>query len=132
MAGAVVDASAIVALLLGTGAGERVSTVLEGAWAAAPAHVDAEVLSALGRLVRDEEVPEGMIEPALERLSEAPIDRFPLPPLLVEAWGLRRNIALRDALYLVLARMLNATLVTVDARLSRAPGLGIPILLAGG
>ncbi len=49
---AVVDASATVELLLGSPAGRRVGRSLRGKTLAAPGHLDAEVLSALGRMAR--------------------------------------------------------------------------------
>ena len=48
----VLDASAAVELLLRTPAGSRAQAALRGQQVAVPAHFDAEVFSALGRLVR--------------------------------------------------------------------------------
>ena len=64
-------------------------------------------------------------------LARAPVRRFPLPPLLLGAWALRANVALRDALYVALARRLGATLVTGDARLARAPEMGVAVTGVG-
>ncbi|MFP3941240.1 MAG: type II toxin-antitoxin system VapC family toxin [Thermoanaerobaculia bacterium] len=128
---AVLDASAAVELLLGTGAGARADRALRGETVAAPAHVDAEVLSALARLFREGAVAQERVERSVAALARAPVRRFPLPPLLVEAWALRANLALRDALYVALARRLGAALVTADARLARAPELGIAVTVVG-
>lgn len=125
----VLDASAAVELLLRTPAGERVAEALTGPALAAPAHIDGEVLSALGRLVRAGEVDEGDVPPMLDALARAPLVRYPLAALLVVAWELRENLTLRDALYVALARRLGATLLTADARLARAPRLGCPLLV---
>lgn len=132
MAIVVADASAIVELLLSTPAGAQVSELLEGNTPVAPAHIDAEALSALARMVRASALEARFVPDALGRLARSPIRRLPLPPLLGEAWELRANVTPADALYVVCARRLRAQLVTADARLSRAPRLGIPILLAGG
>jgi len=102
---------------------------LNGSAAAAPAHLDAEVLSALGRLSRAGEVEADDVPPMLTVLARIPLLRYPLPPLLAAAWRLRANLALRDALYVLLARRLDATLITADARLGRAPALGCALLL---
>jgi predicted nucleic acid-binding protein len=123
----VLDASAAVELLLGSRTGRHVDRSLRGKTVAAPAHLDAEVLSALGRLARDGSVPEDRVAATLTELARAPVARFPVPPLLAEAWGLRANLSLRDALYVALARRLEATLITADARLARAPDLGTPL-----
>lgn len=125
----VLDASAAVELLLKTRAGRRARQALSGEIVAAPAHLDAEVLSALVRLVRGGTIEEALVPPALRALARAPIERVPIAPLLAGAWSLRANVSSRDALYVVLARRLDAALVTADARLSRAPGLEIGLVL---
>lgn len=125
----VVDASALVELLLNTSLGRRVAAELRGHSLTAPGHVDAEVLSALGRLTRAREVTPSRAERALGELERAPIHRYPVHLLLVRAWGLRHATSLRDAIYVSLARSLDATLVTTDGALSRAPGLGISLTL---
>lgn len=94
-----------------------------------PAHFDAEVFSALGRLVRGGNLTESLMEPILGELARAPFARCTLQPLLTTAWGLRHNLSLRDALYVALARGLGALLVTADARLAKAPGLGVAVTL---
>jgi len=94
-----------------------------------PAHFDAEVFSALGRLVRGRELAEGSVEPILSELARAPFVRYTLQPLLAAAWGLRHNLALRDALYVALARRLKSILVTADGRLAQAPALGVAVVL---
>lgn len=131
MAVAVLDASAAVELLLGTAVGRRTDQALRGETIAAPAHFDAEVLSALGRLSREGEAGEERVELSLGALARAPVRRFPVAPLLLAAWSLRANVALRDALYVALARRLDAVLVTADARLARAPELGVAVTVVG-
>lgn len=123
----VVDASAAVELLRRTPAGRQVGQGLRASTPAAPAHFDAEVFSALGRLARDGEMSNSLVAPALVHLARAPIRRLPVPPLLEEAWSLRDNVSQRDALYVVLARRLEASLLTADARLARVPRLGVPV-----
>jgi predicted nucleic acid-binding protein len=123
----VIDASAAVELLLRTPAGSRAQAALRGHRVLVPAHFDAEVFSALGRLVRAGDLSAELVDPILTELARAPFVRYTLQPLLVAAWGLRHNLALRDALYVALARRLGALLVTGDARLAKAPRLGIEV-----
>jgi predicted nucleic acid-binding protein len=125
----VLDASAAVELLLRTPAGAQAEALLRGNQAVVPAHFDAEVFSALGRLTRGGDLAESLVEPILDELARAPFIRYALQPLLTAAWGLRHNLALRDALYIALARRLRAPLVTADARLARAPALGVNVAL---
>lgn len=127
----VVDASALVELLLNTPLGKRVGAALRGGSLAAPAHVDAEVFSALGRLARAGHVEEHGVGRVLGQLARAPIARYAIAPLLDEAWKLRHNVAQRDALYVVTARRLGAPLVTTDGRLAGAPRLGVTVTVLG-
>lgn len=129
MPSVVLDASAAVELLLRTPAGRRAESALRGSRVVVPAHFDAEVFSALGRLVRSGDIEEGLMEPILHELARAPFTRYALRPLLAASWSLRHNLALRDALYVALARRLEAPLVTADARLAQAPHLGVEVIL---
>jgi predicted nucleic acid-binding protein len=129
MPSVVLDASAAIELVLRTQAGKRAAAALRWSRVVVPAHFDAEVLSALGRLTRAGELAEKWVEPILAALARAPFVRFTLQPLLTAAWALRRSLALRDALYIALARRLDALLVTADARLARAPDLGVAVSL---
>ena len=125
----VVDASALVELVLNTERGSRVADALRDAALAVPAHADAEVLSAVGRLVRAREVSAARAQRAFGSLAQAPMHRHAVHPLLDAAWGLRKMVALRDAIYVALAQRLSAPLVTTDAALSRAPALDVTLTL---
>lgn len=115
---AVVDAATVVDLICDFPAAEAFRGALASADAvAAPAHLDAEVLSALGRLQRA-----GQLTRAGERvdaLATFGAMRWPLQPLLSPAWALVDRIAVRDALYVALAVSLDAVLITSDGRLRR-------------
>jgi predicted nucleic acid-binding protein len=123
----VLDASAVLEILSPGGAGDRARVEIRGNRLAAPAHLDAEVLSALARRNRAGDLSEGQVEAAIRSLAQAPIRRYPLQGLLFEAWSMRHNVAIRDALYIALTRRLAARLLTADFRLSRAPRLGISV-----
>jgi predicted nucleic acid-binding protein len=116
----VVDASVVVEVLRRSELGDGVATTMRGAALAAPAHLDAEVLSALGRLARAGDAEPAMVGHALDRLVRLPVERYPIAPLVQRAWSLRDNIALRDGLYVACAETLGATLLTLDARLDRS------------
>jgi predicted nucleic acid-binding protein len=45
--------------------------------------------------------------------------------MLADAWSKRTNLTIADALYVVLAEHLDATLVTTDINLSNAPTLRV-------
>ncbi len=120
----VVDASAITELLLATTAGARVAERLhrDRGQVHAPDLVDIEVLSALRRLEQRRDVPEHRADEAVRDLSILRIIRHRLGALVDRAWELRHNCTVQDAMYLALAEGLDATVVTCDARLGRAPG----------
>jgi len=87
----------------------------------APAHLDAEVLSALGRLHRAGELAADAVATAVTELAAAPIRRHRLAKLLAGAWEARDQLRLVDALYIELAASLGPLpLLTTDARRSRA------------
>lgn len=116
----VVDASAMVDYLVGTDVGRHVESRLKGSEAHVPAHFDAEVLSALGRLHRAGRLTAAQVEERVELTSAAPMQRHHLAPLLYGAWLRRHNLRLVDALYVELATALDATLITTDSGLASA------------
>jgi len=119
----VVDASALVDVLVGTARAAAVRERLQGAVWHAPAHLDAEVLSALGRLSRAGHLQQAEVDERLALLASMPLHRQLLPPLLPGAWARRIDLRLVDALYVELAAQLQAPLVTTDQRLARATPL---------
>lgn len=116
----VVDASAMVDLLVGSQLAASIRDRLRGHELHAPAHFDAEVLSALGRLHRAGQATARQVIARIGQLSRAPIHRHELPALLAGAWSRRDNVRLVDALYVELAAQLDGQLITTDARLAAA------------
>jgi predicted nucleic acid-binding protein len=116
----VVDASAILEVLLGTPAGLR---VMERLFAPAetlyaPHLLDLEVVQVLRRYAFAGELSSTRGLEALEDLAEFPITRYPHDLLLPRIWELRRNLTAYDAAYVALAEALAAPLVTRDAALA--------------
>jgi predicted nucleic acid-binding protein len=116
----VIDASVIVDILAGTARSRAARTRIANAALHAPAHLDAEVLSALARLERTGVRTTVDVHNALGRLTALPVERYPITGLLAGAWTRRDNIRMADALYVELATQLELTLVTNDDRLVRA------------
>jgi len=127
VAHAVVDASVVVDLLVAHPRAAAVRAALEGIDGVAPTLLDAEVLHAITRYVRRGEMSDERAQQTLRLLIDADIDRFPIAPLVVDAWALRHNVSSYDAFYIALARSLECPLVTCDRALARAPGLGITV-----
>ena len=115
----VLDASALVEALLATPTGRAVTTRLRGCELHAPAHLDAEVLSALGRLQRAGALGPRDVATRLRHLETAPIQRHPLRPLLAGAWRRRATTQLLDGIDIELADQLDGIpLVTTDRGLA--------------
>jgi len=117
----VADASALVDLLLDNELGGPVRHRLAGQVLHAPAHLDAEVCSALGRLHRAGDIEAASVEHMLMALTAAPIQRHPVASLLLGAWARRHELRLADALYVELAAARALPLVTTDRRLRAVP-----------
>ena len=90
-----------------------------------PEHYFAEVAAVLRRQALLRHYTEARIELALDRLRSAPMRRVSLVPLLQEAWDLRHNMTIADALYVVVAQHLDAPLVTTDFKLAATPQLSV-------
>lgn len=126
----VTDASVVVDLL-GRFAAERIESVLfeVGTRLVAPELLDIEVLHTLRRLEALGSVPDHRRAGLLDEFRALRIRRFRHAVLWDDIWQLRENLTAYDACYVALARQLEATLVTRDERLARAPNLGIEIEL---
>jgi predicted nucleic acid-binding protein len=59
---------------------------------------------------------------ALADLADLPLRRYPHDFLLPRVWDLRNNLTAYDAMYVALAEVLDAPLVTRDRRLAASPG----------
>lgn len=122
----VLDASAGVELALQTPIGRRLQARLPAevdTWV--PEHYFVECLAVLRRDEINVRYPAARVASAVERIVEGPLRRVSLRPLLREAWRLRGNLTVADALYVVVAQHLDCELVTVDQRLANAPGLPV-------
>ena len=117
----VVDASVLAPALADDGDdGDRVRRRVRGERLIAPELVDLEVVSVLRRAARDGRLDGRRSAQALDDLEALPLRRVPHLPLLPRIWELRENLTAYDAAYVALAEALGATLLTSDARLSRA------------
>ena len=120
----VLDASAVIDLLVRSDDGERIRRRLADdtdTTLITVAHLDAEVFSGLARLHRAGELAADEVEELLRRLARLDVRRLPIGGALLDAaWRMRDSIAARDALYVAAARDLDCGLLTTDQRLARA------------
>jgi predicted nucleic acid-binding protein len=120
----VVDASAALAGLLNDGPARR---SLSTEHLHVPHLIDAEVANVLRRLARAGEMSAPAGWAALDAWRRLGATRYAIRALLDRIWQLRDNLSAYDASYVALAETLGCSLLTADARLSRAPGLRCPV-----
>jgi predicted nucleic acid-binding protein len=128
----VLDASALVELLLGTEPGRTIAARIADPRLGlhAPHLADVEVAQALRRYVREGLLEAPAAAAALAELRALDLERHSHEPLLERVWALRDNVTAYDAVYVALAEALDAPLLTCDGRLARAPGLRARVELA--
>jgi predicted nucleic acid-binding protein len=120
----VCDASALVALLLDSGAdGHWASEALAGARFAAPELLPFEAANIIRRHALAGAVSADQAAQAHADLIDLAIECWPYALVAGRAWELRANLSSYDASYAAVAELLGADLVTLDRRIARAPGV---------
>ena len=120
----VVDASALLELLLRTAAAPAVEARLfgPGETVHAPHLIDIEVAHVVRRYAAAGDIDDDRGREAVADLADFPLHRYPHDLLLPRLWELRHNLTAYDAAYVVLAEALDAPLLTCDRRLAAATG----------
>jgi predicted nucleic acid-binding protein len=120
----VVDASALLELLLNTRAAARIAERLfdSDETLCAPHLIDLEIAQVLRRYAASGALTADRGAQALQDFTDFPLVRYPHDLLLPRVWELRHNLTAYDAAYVALAEALEAPLVTRDAALASAGG----------
>ena len=120
----VLDASAAIEWLFQTPTGVKIDRRILSASESlhAPHLLDVEVVQVLRRYVRDRLITARRGEEALEDLGDLPLTRYPHDFLTARVWELRGTLTAYDAVYVALAELLGAPLLTCDGRIASAPG----------
>jgi predicted nucleic acid-binding protein len=120
----VVDASAIIEVLLNTATGDVLRSYLfaTGETLHVPHLMDVEVLQVLGRYSISKTLDRKRAGEAFDDYAAIPLTRYPHSVLLPRVWELRHNLTAYDAVYVALAEALDATLVTCDRGLGAVAG----------
>lgn len=120
----VLDASAILEVLLRTGAAAQVEHRIfaRGQSLHAPHLIDVEVAQVLRRYASRQELSPERGRQALADLADFSIERYPHDVLLPRIWELQHNMTAYDAAYVALAEAIGAPLLTCDESLATSPG----------
>lgn len=127
----VVDASAVIELLLRTDRGEKVATyaLAPDERMHAPHLLDLEIGQVLRRLVQMREITAARGREALADFADLLIERSPHHPFLARIWELRDSLTAYDAAYVALAEGLGRALLTCDSKLAHSHGHRARIVL---
>ena len=118
------DASAVVLALGDDGpAGDVARERLSGERIIAPELLDVEVTAAWRRHEAAGRLDSRRAALARSDLRDLPVQRVSHRLLMERCWELRANVTVYDAVYVALAELLDAPLVTADRKLANAPGL---------
>lgn len=93
----------------------------------APSLLDYEVASALRGHALGGKLTDEQVDDAIDDFSALTIERYPLSLMIRDVLDLMHDFTVYDAAYVVLAKALNAPLVTADAKLSGARRLGVDL-----
>lgn len=119
----VVDASAVVAALVDSGpVGTWALEHLGDAHLIAPHCMPGEVANVLRRSASSGLLSDEIASLAHADLLDLRLDLYPYAALATRAWALRGDVTIHDAWYVALAEAVDAPLLTVDHRLTRAGG----------
>ena len=120
----VVDASTVIESLLRSPTAIKIDARLfnAGETLHAPHLLDIEVMHVLRRHDMARDIDPKRAQEALDDYGDLPIRRYPHRDLLPRVWELRANLTAYDAVYVALAEVLDAPLVTRDRRLANATG----------
>jgi predicted nucleic acid-binding protein len=116
----VLDASAMVDLLIEAPSAHPIMARLTAATVHVPDHFDAEVLSAIARLTRAGKLTDERATEHVTQLAAAPYLRHATTPLITGAWHRRTNMRVADALYVELGARLGIPVVTTDTGMAAA------------
>jgi predicted nucleic acid-binding protein len=118
----VVDASAVIELLLRRSAAQSIQTRMFAGHEElhAPQLIDVEVAQVLRRYALAGELDPGHGRALLADFMLLPMRRHSHSVLLPRVWDLRHNLSAYDAIYVALAEALDAALLTDDKRLIAA------------
>jgi predicted nucleic acid-binding protein len=120
----VLDASALVEVILRTPTGGAVERRMFASAETlhAPHLIDIETTQVLRRYVANGTIDAKRGSESIHDIGTLSLLRYGHAGLLPRVWEMRNNLSAHDAVYVALAQVLNATLLTCDRRLASAAG----------
>jgi predicted nucleic acid-binding protein len=116
----VLDASALVAFLVGRSDGAVSGAFLTRNDLHVPAICDVEVVGAISKMTRQGSLLDDDAQQAIVDYVSMPLGRHLHTRTIARCYELRDNFSAADASYVALAEALDAALVTIDRSLARA------------
>jgi predicted nucleic acid-binding protein len=127
------DASALVAMLIDSGTdGQWATEQFRDADLAGPDIVRYETANIVRRHELAGLITADQAAQAHRDLLDLPVESWPYEVVADRAWQLRHNLSTYDASYVAVAELLDLTLVTLDHRISHAPGVRCPVATPDG
>jgi predicted nucleic acid-binding protein len=128
--GVVCDASAVAALLLDAGPdGEWVTQAIGSAPISAPSLLPYETANVIRKLELAGRISSDQAAQGHADLLDLTVELWPYDLLAARAWELRQNLSVYDATYVALAETADLLLITLDARIAKAPGVSCQIAI---
>lgn len=118
----VLDASAALKMILRHEGSDALAARVIGQDIHAPALVEVDIVSGLGRLQRQRRIAEDRAMIGLEWFLNLGVEQHHGPELTRRIFALRHSLSAYDAAYVAVAELIEAPLVTADGKLSRAHG----------
>ena len=125
----VLDASALVEVILRTPTGAAIEQrmISSAETLHAPHLIDIEIAHVLRRYVAKGNIDAKRGREAIDDVASLSLRRYGHAGLLPRVWQMRDNLSAYDAVYVALAEVLKATLLTCDRRLASAAGRQVRI-----
>ena len=125
----VVDASAMIDLLIGSERADQLASILDDDLFA-PDLLIAEVFALfLRRMTARSRITAADADALADVFGSAPVEYVPVWPQAHRVWELRDTISADDASYVAVAEALRTALVTTDLHLARAVAGVVPVIV---
>jgi predicted nucleic acid-binding protein len=116
----ILDSSVVIDAFQDQTCAEKLRNLLLTETFAAPDHIGLEILYTLRRFESDEKITGSFAKQCLKVFEAMPLKRYSCTDMTHDIWALRHNVTSYDAPFVVLAKQLDAPLLTHDGKLARA------------